>query len=250
MKYAMESLILTVAFLSSVGGTALAADAKELFQQGKEHYSQGQYEKAIASFEAAGKIRPSPILDYNIARCHENLGNTQKAIEYYERYLDKKPDADNSAQVRERVATLKRAAAPEKPVPPDPSSAANEPEMAKEAPPPVTPPGSAEEPGAPGPVHEATLPPESGKARETRTAQRSPHARPAPSRQPRRDPYGAPGKRDQGPFYKQWWFWAACAGAAVIVGFVIYTASSRSDRSSSNKEYGLQQGAGGLQLRF
>jgi tetratricopeptide (TPR) repeat protein len=247
MKY--FSSILTIAFLFSVGGSALGADAKELFQQGKEHYSQGQYEKAIASFEAAGKIRPSPILDYNIARCHENLGNTQKAIEHYERYLEKKPDADNSAHVRERVATLKRAAAPEKPAPADPSSAAPaSTPTPPEKPAAVAPPGSTEEPGAPGPVHEATLPPESGKVRERRTAHRSPKARPTPRGQPRRNPYQAPGKRDSGPFYKQWWFWAGCVGAAVIVGFVIYTASSKSDPSSGTHKSGLQQG--GLQLHF
>lgn len=237
-----NTVVVLVAMLWSVGALAQTSDrARELFNRGKEFYQQGQYEEAIGAFTAAGEIRPSPILDYNIARCHEMLGNNTEAVAAYERYLKAVPEAANRQEVEQRVAALKqpvKAAPSSRPAAEEPPSGQAAPEGAAE-PAPVPPPGRSEEPGAPGvggeggggPVHEATL----GDRAGARPAARQP-ARPA--RRP--NPYQAPGKPDEGPFYKQWWFWVGCAGGAVILGFVIATAVSSNDGGSSQASRGLQ----------
>jgi len=243
MKRRCKFVVALVAMLWSVGALAQTSDrARELFNRGKEFYDQGQYEEAIGAFTAAGEIRPSPILDYNIARCHEKLGNSGEAVAAYERYLKATPGAANREEVERRVAALKRSveAAPSSgPAPGEPPGEAAPPGGAAVAPSPVPPPSRAEEPGVPAvgsegggdPVHEATV---GDTAGGKRTARQS--ARPAP----RPNPYRAPGKPDEGPFYKQWWFWVGCAGAAVILGFVIATAASSNDGGSAQTSRGLQ----------
>ncbi len=55
---------------------------------GRELYLQGNLEGAAAEFQGAFDIFPqSPKLAFNLARCHERMGHTSKAIDFYEKYL-------------------------------------------------------------------------------------------------------------------------------------------------------------------
>ena len=81
--------------------------AQRLFAEGAAAYDGKDYAHALEKFEAARRIRPLPAFDYNIARCHDRLGQAAPAIEAYERYLAAAPDAADSAEVRTRVAVLR-----------------------------------------------------------------------------------------------------------------------------------------------
>lgn len=230
--------------------------ARAHFARGKQQYDAGKFTDAIRSFRAAAAIQGSPLLDYNIGRCQEKLGQIDEAIASYERYLAGKPDATNRAEVRAKLAELKKRKAAG--VPKDPY------EELEKRPPPASAPaapaaGAAEEPGAPraatparvppraaaratapeDPPHEASLPQSYAPVARPAAPSRVAGAMPAPSPPPR--PV-APRRRDDGPFYKQWWFWVAVAGGAVIAGFVIGVAASGSGDVPSKTS--------GLEVRF
>jgi tetratricopeptide (TPR) repeat protein len=119
--------------------------ARRHFARGLTHYDAGEYQAALAEFDAVKKFRDSPALDYNIARCYDRLERYQEAVAAYERYVSQKPDASDAAETRERIATLrKRLPAPgESPSPP---VAAPSPPVAAPTPaPPTSPPPAIDE---------------------------------------------------------------------------------------------------------
>ncbi|HEY2745691.1 MAG TPA: hypothetical protein VGL86_13745, partial [Polyangia bacterium] len=81
--------------------------AQRLFGEGVAAYGAHDYAHALEKFEAARRIKPLPAFDFNIARCHDRLGQAAPAIAAYERYLAQAPDAPDAAEVRERVGILR-----------------------------------------------------------------------------------------------------------------------------------------------
>ena len=236
--------------------------AKEYFLKGKKAYEQGLYEEAMKNFKLARAVRPSPILEYNIARCFDKLGQTTEAINAYKRYLVFRPNASNRETVEARIAALK--ASSPRPVAPAPPTTTTAPATTDEPEEPGQP-GAA--PGKPAPTSQPTTEPtpastpELGK-RPAATAR--PPASKAPVHEavaarnlvakkkaaaPARPPATpAPGDRQQTPIYKQWYFWVALAGAVVITGFIIGMAVDPDDRTISSSPHTVTSppGRGGM----
>src|SRR5687767_11396957 len=61
--------------------------AQELIASGNEFYAKKEYQAALALFERAHAVFPSPIIFYNVAKANFALGNLTLAAEYYERFL-------------------------------------------------------------------------------------------------------------------------------------------------------------------
>ncbi len=292
-------------------GSARADDtahARALFKEGKAHYAAKRYEAAIKAFRGAGKLRPSPLLDFNIARCHERLKRHEKAIAAYRRFAKARPKAAKKAGVAARIAALRRAAkaaarkakrardpyedlegggdghsyehrgsdhgghdhggaavtvvpklGPTSPVSLGSkalSAKARRRSLAEDihdgksvgtgaA---VRPLGSAASGPKPAPLVGAGPKPTSSKdaakgkpARRERFASFYPKEGKRPPR-PRR-PAKPPRPQDEGPVYKQWWFWVAIGVGALIGGFVIAIAAS-GDSNTSSQGSGLRQGVG------
>jgi tetratricopeptide (TPR) repeat protein len=78
--------------------------ARRYYDQGAQLYADGKYQEAIALFEKARAVKAAPGLDYNIARAWDRLGNVDRALAGYRRYLDSQP-AD-TGEVRARVTLL------------------------------------------------------------------------------------------------------------------------------------------------
>jgi hypothetical protein len=78
------------------------------FERGARQYSKGDFSTAIAEFEKAYEVAPSPILLFNIAQCHRHLGNQERALFFYRRYLEQRPKAVNRAEVERRIAELEQ----------------------------------------------------------------------------------------------------------------------------------------------
>ncbi len=85
------------------GPVAQAEDAdtqkvRSLFQEGERQYRIAQFDKALASFEAALKLLNSPSIILNVAQCHRQLKNHDKALFFYRLYITEwrkqKPDKD------------------------------------------------------------------------------------------------------------------------------------------------------------
>ena len=87
------------------GGDLDTDAARALFKRGTVQYEAGDYRGALAMFEQAKAIKPLPAFDYNIARCHEQLGELDAAVAAYDRYLaTQPPDGDD---VRAHVTLLR-----------------------------------------------------------------------------------------------------------------------------------------------
>ena len=83
----------------------------ELTTDGVHLYRQGAYDNAQETFRAALVIRPNdPDLLFNLARCHEKMGNQSAADKVYLECLEKAPDHPEArhAVVARLVATGRR----------------------------------------------------------------------------------------------------------------------------------------------
>lgn len=87
---------------------AATTQAKEAFLTGQRFYKEARYADAIAKFEEAYALKPSPVLFYNIGRCHEQLGDVPKALRSYRDYLRMAPDAKDKDTVNDAIANLER----------------------------------------------------------------------------------------------------------------------------------------------
>ncbi len=106
-----EALLLMLAL--ALGTGALGADkaeavAKARFNEGRKAYDLGQFEEALVAYSDAYKAKPLPALLFNIAQCHKNLGNFERAAFFYQRYLDLEKNAKNEATARELLAEVKQ----------------------------------------------------------------------------------------------------------------------------------------------
>lgn len=78
---------------------------KAYFTQGEKLYSQGEYGAAIWNFRRADRQLATPEVIYDLAKCHEKLGDVAFAIYYYRLYLKRSPAATDALDVAERVGT-------------------------------------------------------------------------------------------------------------------------------------------------
>jgi len=85
--------------------------AKELFDQGSQHYNLGEFAPALESYKRAYRVKPLPAFLFNIAQCHRKLGQHKDAVLMYQSYLTGVPDADNRKVVEGLIAESKAAAA-------------------------------------------------------------------------------------------------------------------------------------------
>lgn len=98
--------------LVSLGAAPAAADdatrAKDIFKVAQKLYKEARYADAIAKFEEAYVLKPSPVIIYNIGKCHEQLGDVPKAMRSYRDYLRLAPDAKDKDTVGDAIANLER----------------------------------------------------------------------------------------------------------------------------------------------
>ncbi|MCA9559336.1 MAG: tetratricopeptide repeat protein, partial [Myxococcales bacterium] len=125
--------LLPLLLLLSLGAPALAQPTEQARVQATEAYEAGvaafkakDFAEALARFERAYKLDPSPVLLYNLARTHQEMRHWTQAIEHFELYLARVPDGDDRADVEARVRTMRNLLA--------------EIEAAKAEPPPAEPP--------------------------------------------------------------------------------------------------------------
>jgi hypothetical protein len=91
-------------------GVAEKERFKAYFTQGEKLYSQGEYGAAIWNFRRADRQLATPEVIYDLAKCHEKLGDTAFATYYYRLYLKRSPSATDALDVAERVGTALSAA--------------------------------------------------------------------------------------------------------------------------------------------
>ncbi len=104
----MVALALAVGLLLNTQPEEARDRARDAFTQGQELYRTGDFAGALAAFQKAEAIQPSPATQYNIGRCHERLGQLPDAVAAYERYLSEAPGAPDHDALAGHVAELRR----------------------------------------------------------------------------------------------------------------------------------------------
>jgi len=182
------ALLLALALASSAAAHAAGDDGAEL--KARTHYAAGEYKEALEIYARLYAETMHPTYLRNIARCHQNLGNADKAISSFREYLRKARDltpqqrAEVEGYIKEMEQLKETKSSSTSPAPPSPA-----------APPPAAPP-----PVEPSP---ALVGPPTVTASATRDD-------------------------DGGPFYTRVWFWGVVAGvaAAGVVTAVLLTRDS------------------------
>lgn len=105
-------VLLAVGALSSPAWADSAADARQLYAEGKAEYAQGHYEQAVELFERSYALSESPALLFNMAQAHRLAGPSHcaDAMALYKSYLAALPDAENRKEVEERIQELQECA--------------------------------------------------------------------------------------------------------------------------------------------
>ncbi|MCP4606773.1 MAG: tetratricopeptide repeat protein [Proteobacteria bacterium] len=83
------------------------ARAKELYLEGKAHFQEGRYDEAKAAFTESYNLSGESALLYNLGITAEQLGDKERAIAYYEIYLEELPDATDAEDVKKRLERLR-----------------------------------------------------------------------------------------------------------------------------------------------
>lgn len=91
-------------FTTNADETRQARGAR-LYTQGTTAYSEGRYKEAIVALTAAYDVLSEPLLLYNIALCHNRLGNFTAAIGHYQRYRALVPESE-WPEIDRRIAAL------------------------------------------------------------------------------------------------------------------------------------------------
>lgn len=89
--------------------------AQKIYKQAVAAYQQEHFAEALSGFKEAYNVTGKPDILYNLAICHEKLGETERAIAFYELYLEELPNAADAVAVSKKIDALKN--------PPPPSAA-------------------------------------------------------------------------------------------------------------------------------
>jgi hypothetical protein len=204
-----------VGLLGTVPGTVWADtadnEARAHFARAEKSFSLGNFEAALTAYEAAYDAKPLPGFLFNIAQCHRQLGNAQRALFFYERYLELAPRSPNREAARALIADQRArlAARPREATAADAPAPTPAPPAESTPPPPVAarvePPAFREPPPAPAPSLSSVTRP--GQDRPTRP-----------------------------PIYRRWWFWtvAAAVSAGVSAALLVRRDSSLPDGPLGN----------------
>lgn len=92
--------------LSVVAGPKEEAKAGQLFDKAEVEYQAGHFQAAIDLLLEAQRIAPDAVLDYNLARAYEGLGNLEASLASYKAYLVADPQSKDRGAVEARIKTI------------------------------------------------------------------------------------------------------------------------------------------------
>ncbi len=81
------------------------AEAKKLFDDGSQAYTDGRYEDAIKAWEQSYQLSGKPLIFESIANAHERLGDKRKAREYLAKWREAAPKEEHE-QLDARIKNL------------------------------------------------------------------------------------------------------------------------------------------------
>jgi hypothetical protein len=83
--------------------------ARGLFADGQKAYDVGEFERALTLYSDAYKLKALPGFLFNIAQCHRQLGNFERAAFFYGRFIDNSNTAAPNVELaRELLSDVSR----------------------------------------------------------------------------------------------------------------------------------------------
>jgi tetratricopeptide (TPR) repeat protein len=82
-------------------------EARARYQAGQVAYSGEHWQRAFDDFSAAFALVPRAELLYDMARCLEHLGEPDKAVDYYQRFLTDSPDTKERENIERTILRLR-----------------------------------------------------------------------------------------------------------------------------------------------
>jgi len=98
----------TPGLTSPSAATAVDAEIDEHVAEGHRLYQLGRYQEAIAEYRRAYELRADPPFLFQIAECYRQLGATEQALFYYDRFLAGAAEGPDREAAEERVSELER----------------------------------------------------------------------------------------------------------------------------------------------
>jgi len=97
-------LLVAPSIAAGAGGSDSAAKrAQSLFQRAEAHYSRGEFREALPLYLEAHRAKPLPELLFNVGQCYRHLGEHERAVFYYQQFLEQKPRTPQRAQVQQLI---------------------------------------------------------------------------------------------------------------------------------------------------
>lgn len=85
-----------------------ATEARNLYEAGRAAFMAGDFAGARRHFEMAHALDEAPVLLFNMARCSEELGDADGAVDAYYAYLEAEPAAPDRREVERRIRAIRR----------------------------------------------------------------------------------------------------------------------------------------------
>ena len=103
----MHTAIIVVTALLIAQEADPKEEAKKLMNRGNQAFALDDYESALADFQKAYEVYPSPKILLNLAETYRAMEQWTQAVRHYELYLaDAKPGDETVGQVEARVSEL------------------------------------------------------------------------------------------------------------------------------------------------
>jgi tetratricopeptide (TPR) repeat protein len=187
-------IVVLIASVASMPASAApdprAVEMRAHFEAGMAHFNLQEYDDAIKEFESGYRLKPDPVLLYNLAQAHRLAGHNERALYFYRAYLRSEPGARERDEVEARIRDLE---------------AVREREPARQS---EHPPEAFSRPTKNAGPSQTTIPAPASPASSLSTERLTATAAPTKAKK---------------PVYKTWWLWTTVAGA-VVVGAAVGTA--------------------------
>jgi tetratricopeptide (TPR) repeat protein len=106
LKVALVVAACALAPWAAFAGPKEEAKAGQLFDKAEVEYQAGHFQAAIDLLLEAQRIAPDAVLDYNLARAYEGIGNLEASIASYRAYLVADPQSRDRGAVEARIKTI------------------------------------------------------------------------------------------------------------------------------------------------
>ena len=97
------SLALAALCLASIANAAVPGQARVQLERARQAYDLAHFDAALEGYSEAYRIDPRPAFLFNIAQCHRQLGNYERASFFYRRFLDLSPGRPANAATVEAL---------------------------------------------------------------------------------------------------------------------------------------------------